>query len=258
MLNKEWLTKYWLGSNTTGILFKGHITAESQTSANNTMRSKILLLLFVFSFSTWFLHAQVVKGIRAGITFSNWRGDVTNTIDDLVNVTNGILKTETKTGFFAGGFLQIPLTDMVSIEPGVYYAQKGYTLRGNYSIDKLDFLGVNASAKVNSHYIDIPVVLKVKPVQGLELFAGPQLSYLAKSDLRIDAGALGISFFNKTVEMTEEMNRIDLGLTGGLGYTFNNGFNVSASYDHGLSKLDKNENFNAFNQAFKVGVGFKF
>ena len=222
------------------------------------MRSKILLLLFVFSISTFLLNAQVTKGIRAGVTFSNWRGDATNTINDLVDVTNGILKTESKTGFFAGGFVQIPLSDMVSIEPGVYYAQKGYTLRGNYSIDKLNFLGVNASAKVNSHYIDIPVVLNVKPVKGLELFAGPQLSYLAKSDLRIDAGALGISFFNKTLDMTDQMNRVDIGLTGGIGYTFNNGFNVSASYDHGLSKLDKNDNFEAYNETFKVGVGFKF
>ena len=222
------------------------------------MRTRILLLLFVFSFTTIALHAQVSKGIRAGVTFSNWRGDATNTINDLVDVTSGILKTETKTGFFAGGFVQIPISDMVSIEPGVYYAQKGYTLRGNYSIDKLDFLGINASAKVNSHYIDIPVVLKVKPAQGFEVFAGPQLSYLAKSDLRIDAGALGISFFNKTLDMTEQMNRIDLGVTGGIGYTFDNGFNVSASYDHGLSKLDKNENFKAYNQAFKVGIGFKF
>ena len=222
------------------------------------MRSKILLSLFVFSFFTCTLHAQVSKGLRAGVTFSNWRGDAANTINDLVNVTSGILKTESKTGFFAGGYLEIPLSDMVSVEPGLYYAQKGYMLRGNYSIDKLDFIGANASAKVTSHYIDLPVVLNVKPVKGLELFAGPQISYLAKSDLKIQAGALGISFFNKTLDMTDQMNRVDLGLTGGIGYTFDNGFNVSASYDHGLSKLDRNDNFKAYNQAVKIGVGFKF
>ena len=54
------------------------------------------------------------------------------------------------------------------------------------------------------------------------------------------------------------MNSIDVGLTGGLGYQFNNGFSISASYDHGLSRLDKNENFKAYNQAVKVGVGFTF
>ena len=252
------LTKYWQTGNTTGILFKGLCEAESQTSAKIIMRSKILLSFFVLPFFTYALHAQVIKGLRAGVTFSNWRGDATNTINDLVNVTSGILKTEQKTGFFAGGYMQIPLTGMVSIEPGVYYAQKGYSLRGNYSIDKLDFLGINASAKVNSHYIDIPLVLNVKPVKGLELLVGPQLSYLVKSDLRIDAGALGISFFNKTLDMTDQMNRVDLGITGGIGYTFYNGFNLSASYDHGLSKLDKNDNFKAYNEAFKVGVGFKF
>ena len=49
-----------------------------------------------------------------------------------------------------------------------------------------------------------------------------------------------------------------MGLTGGIGYQFENGLNVQAGYDYGLSKLDKNENYSAYNRVVKVSVGFSF
>ncbi|MBA2499137.1 MAG: PorT family protein [Chitinophagaceae bacterium] len=222
------------------------------------MKSKIILLgtLMFFSFIT--LQAQVNFGIKAGPTFTTWRGDATGSMNEMIDATNGILKTQGKTGFFAGLSATIPLGGIVSIEPAVLYAQKGYQLSGDYSIDKLDFVGINASAKVNSHYIDIPLLLKVEPSKGFQVFAGPQVSFLVQSDMKVDAGALGFSFFKRTMDISDQMNSIDVGLTGGLGYQFTNGFSVSASYDHGLNRLDKNENFKAYNQAFKVGVGFNF
>ena len=142
-------------------------------------------------FSFMALQAQVNIGIKAGPTYSTWRGDATSSMNDMIDVTNGILQTKGKTGFFAGASAAIPLGGIVSIEPGVMYAQKGYELSGDYSIDKLDFVGINASAKVNSHYIDVPLLLKVEPSKGFQIFAGPQVSFLVKSDMKVDAGALG-------------------------------------------------------------------
>lgn len=222
------------------------------------MKNKLLFTAALSLFVTAGVSAQVKKGIRAGVAVTNWTGDAAGTMNDVIDVTNGILQTANKTGFYAGGYVQIPLGEMVLVEPGVYYAQKGYTLNGDLSIDKLNFLGADARARVNAHYIDIPLLLKVQPVKGLQLFAGPQLSYLAKSDLQLQAGILGINLLNKTLDMTDEYNRVDLGVSGGIGYQFENGFNIMASYDRGLSKLDKNERFKAYNQAVKIGIGFSF
>jgi hypothetical protein len=202
--------------------------------------------------------AQVTKGFHAGVAVTNWRGDASGTLNDIVKATNGVLQTAPKTGFYAGGFVNIPVTETVSIEPGINYTQKGYTLRGDLSIDKLNFLGANASAKVESQYIDIPVLIKVQPVKGLQLFAGPQLSYLAKSNLKVDAGILGISLIKRSVDLTNNFNRIDAGVTGGIGYKLANGLSITGSYDRGLSRLDKNSNLKAYNEAFKVGLGFSF
>jgi Outer membrane protein beta-barrel domain len=204
------------------------------------------------------VQAQITKGIRAGVAVTNWRGDASGTLNDVVKATNGVLQTAPKTSFYAGGFINIPVTDAVSIEPGINYTQKGYVLRGNLSIDKLNFLGANAGAKVESQYIDISVVLKVQPAKGLQIFAGPQLSYLVKSNLKVDAGILGISLLKRSVDLTNNFNRIDAGVTGGIGYQFANGLSITGSYDRGLSRLDKNSNLKAYNEAFKVGLGFSF
>ena len=60
------------------------------------------------------------------------------------------------------------------------------------------------------------------------------------------------------MDATEQFNRWDAGITGGIGYQFANGLNITAAYDHGLSKADKNQNMEAYNRSFKVGLGISF
>ena len=178
-------------------------------------------------------------------------------LTSLLDYTNDAIQSGSRTGFFAGGFVNIPLSEGISIEPGMYYAQKGYSLKGELNIKGAEFIGANAKAQLNSHYIDIPVVLKAD-MGGFQVFAGPQISYLVKADLRTTAGILGFNILNKTFDATSQFNKWDAGLTGGIGYQFNNGATITASYDHGLSKADANKNFEAYNRSFKVGVGFRF
>jgi hypothetical protein len=203
-------------------------------------------------------NAQVKFGIGAGLNHSSWKGDAVGSLENLVDLTDGIITTHPRTSFYVGGFAEMPLGEKISLQPGVYYSQKGYTLKGNLLTDKFDFLGVNARAEMQSHYIDIPLVIKAEIAKGLQVYAGPQLSYLVKNNLRMDAGLLGFSLINTNVDVTEHFNKADIALTGGASYTFDNGFFINAGYDHGLSRLDKNSNFKSFNRTAKVGVGFKF
>jgi hypothetical protein len=185
------------------------------------------------------------------------KGEAANSLNDMLDFTNGGITTNSHTGFFGGGYISIPVTEQFSIEPALYYTQKGYELKGELNIKGLDFLGANAKAKLTSSCIDLPVLLKGN-FNGLQVFAGPQVSYLAKADLRTTAGLLGFNLLNKTMDATEQFNRWDAGITGGVGYQFTNGLNISASYDHGLMRADKNKNMEAYNRSFKVGVGISF
>ena len=196
-------------------------------------------------------------GIRAGVSSASMKGDAASSLNDLLDFTNGRITTGNHTGFFGGGYVSIPVTEQFSVEPALYYTQKGYELRGELNVKGLDFLGANAKAKLTSSYIDLPILLKGN-FSGFQVFAGPQISYLTKADLRTTAGLLGFNLLNKTMDATEQFNRWDAGVTGGVGYQFANGLNISAAYDHGLSRADKNKNMEAYNRSFKVGIGISF
>ena len=197
-------------------------------------------------------------GLRGGMTVSTLRGDAMQNFNNLVNLADGFVTTQPRTGFYAGGFTTIPVASNVSIEPGLFYSQKGYRLQGDIDVKSLDFIGANASAELQSAYIDAPLLVKVNVINGLQLFAGPQVSYLVKNNLQVKAGALGLSLFKRNMDVTENFNRWDAALTGGLAYQFANGFHIQAAYDHGLSKVDADNRFNSHNRAVKLGVGFSF
>ena len=205
-----------------------------------------------------FLHAQVSYGLRSGVNFSKWEGDDLQVIEDLLDKTDGYLVTKGTKGFHVGGYVHIPISEVFSFEPGLQYSKKGYSIKGDFQIPVLKYLGINARAQVQSHYIDIPLVLKVNVVKGLQVYAGPQVSYLVRSSLNAKLGILGISIFNKGFGITQRFNKIDIGLTGGIGYEFDNGLNIQAGYDYGLSKLDKNDNYAAYNRVVKISMGFTF
>ena len=196
-------------------------------------------------------------GVRAGLASYSIKGDASNSLKSILEYTNGMVTTSGRTGFFGGAYASIPLGGGFSFEPGLYYTQKGYTMKGDLNIKGLEFLAANATAKLQSDYLDIPVLLKAD-LGGLQVFVGPQFSYLMKSNLKTTAGALGFNVLDKTFDMTTNFNKWDMGVTGGIGYQFSNGINVNASYDYGLSKIDANKNFDAYNRGFKVGLGLKF
>lgn len=221
------------------------------------MKKQILLFGSITISLLSFAQSQPSFGIRAGVTSSTIQGDAVNSLQNLLDYTNGAITTSNHMGFFAGVNASIPVSDLVSIEPGLFYTQKGYDMKGELNLKGVEFLGVNAKAKLTSHYVDLPVLLKLN-FNGLQVFAGPQVSYLAKADLRTTGGALGFNVFDKTTDATDQFSRWDAGVTGGIGYQFANGFNISASYDHGLSKVDANQNFDSYNRSFKVGMGFNF
>ncbi|HEX2532828.1 MAG TPA: porin family protein [Chitinophagaceae bacterium] len=221
------------------------------------MKKQLLFSASILFSSLLFAQQAPAFGIRAGVTSAGIRGEAVNSMKDLVEVADGAVTTGNRTGFFAGGYVTIPVSQTVSIEPSLNYTQKGYMMRGDLNLKGVEFLGANARAQLTSHYIDLPVVLKAN-MGGFQVFAGPHVSYLAKADLRATAGALGFNFLKRTMDATGQMNRWDAGLTGGIGYQFKNGVNLSAAYDHGLMRADAGQSADVYNRAVKVGVGISF
>jgi Outer membrane protein beta-barrel domain len=221
------------------------------------MKNRILLFAALIASTFAVAQEKPSFGVRGGFTSTGMKGEAVNNLQNLLEFTDGMVTTSNRSGFFAGGYVNIPVGEMFSVEPALYYSQKGYEMRGELNLKGVEFLGASATAKLNTQYIDMPVMLKAN-FNGFQVFAGPQVSYLAQADLRTSAGVLGFNLLNKTMDATAQFNRWDVALTGGVGYQFKNGVNVMAAYDHGLTRVDANKNVESYNRGFKVGVGVSF
>jgi hypothetical protein len=221
------------------------------------MKKQLLLSTFIFLSAFAMAQTNPTIGIRAGLSDANIHGGAMTNLNSLLNLTNGMVTTSNRTGFFAGPYVSIPLSEKISVEPALYYTQKGAAIKGGLALKAINFLGVNAGAKLNAHYIDLPVLLKAN-LNGFQVFAGPQVSYLAQANLKTTAGLLGINLLHNNSNITNQFNRWDAGVSGGVGYQFANGVNFTASYDYGLSRIDANKSTNAYNRSFKIGIGFHF
>ena len=99
-------------------------------------------------------------GVKGGINFSN-----------VYDEEGQDFVAEGKAGFAAGGFLSIPLGKVLGFQPEVMYSQKGFKATGS-------FLGSNYEYTRTTSFLDIPLLLQIKPAPMLTLVAGPQFSLL--------------------------------------------------------------------------------
>lgn len=201
---------------------------------------------------------QVRFGIRAGLNLADWQGETVQSMQDLVDMSGGYVSKEMRPGFHVGTYVSIPVAPGFEIEPGLQYSQKGTVLKGKIPLEQFDFLNANVTLTNKAEYLDLPILAKVYVGEGFHIFAGPQVSYLLSNKVSAEAGAFGFKALNQEWDMNSGFRDFDVALTGGLGYRFANGFNLSAGYDYGLNSIDSNGSFDTYNHVIKASVGFTF
>lgn len=141
----------------------------------------IILSILTLTISTTWCNAQnnapdqretVMIGLKAGINDAN----VYSTRGDNFQATSRI-------GFAGGGFIVIPITHLIGIQPEVLYSQKGYN--GNGSI-----LGSSYNVTHTTNFLDIPIFLAIKPSSSFTFLLGPQYSYLLSQKDVFTSGSL--------------------------------------------------------------------
>ncbi len=165
------------------------------------MKKHILLLGSIVISTLTFAQVNISGGVRAGLSYSGMQGDAINSLNKLLDFADGMVTAGNRTGFFAGTYATIPVSNIISLEPALYYSQKGYEIKGALNVKGAEFLTANAKAQLQSHYVDMPVLLKAN-ISGLQLFAGPQVSYLMQADLKTTAGVLGFNLLNSKMDAT--------------------------------------------------------
>jgi len=131
---------------------------------------KIILIILAFGFIAANINAQngsdyrdrFAFGLKAGINYSN-----------LYDEVGEQFTAEAKFGFVGGVFLSIPIGTFLGVQPEVHYSQKGFKSTGT-------ILGVSYQDTHTTTFIDIPLLICLKPSEYFTLMAGPQYSYLIK------------------------------------------------------------------------------
>ena len=205
---------------------------------------KIFILAIALLSSAGIANAQstdkpVKFGVKAGANFSNIIKDD----------GNNSFKTDYLVGYHAGVTVDIKLLDNLAFTPEALYSTKGYKSTSTFG-----------EFTQTTHFIDIPILASVKLGGGLNLVAGPQVSFLMSTKNTFETG-FGTAE-QKIVE--DDSDRFRKSLVGGVvgfRYDFSNRVGLNGRYALDFQKNNENGTSQTpeyKNQVFQVGLGIKF
>ncbi len=149
---------------------------------------------------------------------------------------SGINKDITMHGLYAGMDYSIPVSENISIVPGLYYEFS------NGSADKLLNIGIASAllkGRLEEHYIDIPFKFMFSiPYQGNKFFAfaGPTANIGVSSKLKGDIKVLGFELKGDIFDLYDKdiFESMDLMLGGGIGADIGKMLRVTLGYNIGM------------------------
>ncbi|NOT76028.1 MAG: PorT family protein [Cyclobacteriaceae bacterium] len=180
-------------------------------------------------------------GIKGGVNLSNLYVD---------NVEDENMKV----GFTGGFYAKLPMTRGISIQPELLYSNLGARLTYD------NFIQGSGEYRFNLNYIQLPVSLVFNIVKNFNIHAGGYASYLTSANVKnVQNGDIqGVTDLD-----SDDFNRFDYGLVGGLGLDIEN-FTIGARYNYGLNQIGKSGNLSgdltqdSKNSALTLFIGLAF
>lgn len=184
------------------------------------MKQTALLLTFLLTASLSFSQndelgiPKVTFGIKAGL----------NSVQMKI-VSGSSDNVQKKSGVYAGAFVNIPTSDVFSIQPEIIYSSTEYLGRNNMNL------------------LHVPVLLNFKLANNFTGFFGPEVQFL------LDLGdTTNKELFNDTL----------FGFTFGASYKITPNIFIEARPYFALSKfLEEDSGYRKFN-TLQIGVAYKF
>ena len=213
-------------------------------------KASIFLLVILISLLCFQSYAQTF-GIKGGLNLSNMLIESDGDTEDL----------KMKPGFHIAGIIDFQFTDLLSLETGLILDTKGFKFEDEGS-------GYSYKEKLNTFFLDIPVVLKVS------VDAGSSVRIFGAAGPYIGVGLTGkwkSVYEDQGTEDTDEekvewgntdddhLKRLDYGLTFGAGVEIK-AILVGVSYDLGLANISAYTDLETKvkNRVLRITVGFWF
>jgi opacity protein-like surface antigen len=165
--------------------------------------------------------AQVKFGVKAGLNVAQIGG---GTIENN-GVSTDVDASDILAGFHVGGYVNFNFGPILGLQPEVVFSMQG---------DKESEGGVDVTTRLN--YINVPVLLDIKPFTGFSILVGPQIGInMYKSMSAGDESISGSDLGDFLEANGTKINTIDFAAVLGVQYTFIGHLTVGARYNFGLT-----------------------
>ena len=189
-------------------------------------------------------------GIKGGVNIA--------TLNNKDYPSSADFKSNTKTGFHGGFFVNVPMGSVIKFQPELLYSLQGAKSRINIATPTGS---VSSNYKTHLHYLNLPLMFQARPASGgfyVEL--GPQLSYLLSAKNKDISNVAGVT----ERDIKSELKKIDVASCGGIGFVTRVGLGNDARYNWGfLNVLDDNNPANIAgtklrNRVLQIGLFYQF
>ena len=142
------------------------MTSKLQSLKNGNKKTVIKKLFLTAAVAVSSLTFAQQFGAKAGMNVS--------TISD-----EGFDDTKSKVGYYAGVFMNVPVSESFSIQPEVLYNNLGSKVSSTVS-------GTTYSSTLNLDYVAVPVMFQYKATPQFYLEAGPEFGFLVNAKHKLD------------------------------------------------------------------------
>ncbi len=195
------------------------------------MKKILILVCFIASFglvNQAQAQAQFALGLKGGLNIAKF------------DISQGASNIDNRTGYHGGAFALFKFTKF-GIQPEIIFSKQGS-----------DFKVSTDSYEANFDYINIPVIVKLYLVAGLNIQAGPQFGFLTTSEIKnVTSGSID--------DVKDELSKkSDTSIAVGAGWDLPFGLTLDARYNIGLSDVKLSGVTDLKNKVIQISLGYKF
>jgi len=200
--------------------------------------------------------AQVMLGAKAGYNlttmwFDKWDTSTRRTFSE--DGKGG--------GFHCGMFMRMKSNGPIALRLELLYSQRRSDL--NYTGPESDFsyYQLNGTVTASYSYVEIPLLVAIRPAGGFDLQIGLSPSVLLTADAKDQWTLTADDPWNEDLngEVTgSDFPRVAVELVPGLSYDFMNGVHLSARYVIGFEDFDLTDSSTIQQAVFQFSAGYCF
>ncbi|MCB9202718.1 MAG: PorT family protein [Flavobacteriales bacterium] len=229
------------------------------------MNKSVFIVAVFFAFSIAVKSQSI--GVRAGIM-----------LPELSNFLGSDFKKTTNISPKVGAFVNVKLSEKISIQPEVVYELYDFNVEGTDNVEyNSNTYPTNFKTSFKIDYIAIPVLIRYQILKAVNLELGPKFNFLLskKGEGEVDNNLGSATIESQDLDdliqkfnvfgvdkISGDTSKMDVGIVGGVNVDLPKSFGVNARYYVGFIDLfdvnSTNENLKARNVSLSLTLSYTF